>query len=132
LSRLAAIGYGFAYRILDAQYFGLAQRRERVFLVGYLGDWRPAAAVLLDAGCLQGDTAPSREAGKRTAHQLAPSLTSSGRGVERTGESRGQDPVIAMCLNAHGGMGRIDAESETFITGAFQNTGQGWWNDEPI
>ena len=56
------LGYGVAWRSLDAQYFGLAQRRERVFAVGYLGDWRPAAAVLLEPEGLRGDPAPSREA----------------------------------------------------------------------
>ena len=37
---LGKFGYGFAYRILDAQYCGVPQRRRRVFVVGYLGDWR--------------------------------------------------------------------------------------------
>ena len=44
LGGLAECGYGFAYRVLDAQYFGVPQRRRRVFVVGYLGDWRPAAS----------------------------------------------------------------------------------------
>ena len=39
LRGMGECGYGFAYRILDAQYFGVAQRRRRVFVVGYLGDW---------------------------------------------------------------------------------------------
>ena len=43
---LGECGYGWAYRVLDAQYFGVPQRRRRVILVGYFGDWRPAAAVL--------------------------------------------------------------------------------------
>lgn len=38
--------YGAAWRVLDAQHFGLPQRRRRVFVVAHLGDWRPAAAVL--------------------------------------------------------------------------------------
>lgn len=63
---LAQLGYGFAYRILDAQYFGVPQRRRRVFVVGYLGDWRRAAAVLFERHSLQGHTPPSREAGKET------------------------------------------------------------------
>jgi len=61
LGGLAVLGYGFAYRVLDAQYFGVAQRRRRVFVVGYLGDWRPAAAVLFERHSLQGNPAPSRE-----------------------------------------------------------------------
>jgi DNA (cytosine-5)-methyltransferase 1 len=61
LGALGELGYGFAYRILDAQYFGVAQRRRRVFVVGHLGDWRPAAAVLFERYSLSGHPAPSRE-----------------------------------------------------------------------
>lgn len=64
LGGLGELGYGFAYRVLDAQYFGVAQRRRRVFVVGYLGDWRRAAAVLFERHSLQGNPAPSRQAGK--------------------------------------------------------------------
>lgn len=59
--------YGAAYRVLDAQYFGVAQRRRRVFVVGYLGDWRRAAAVLFERHSLSGHPAPSREAGEEIA-----------------------------------------------------------------
>ena len=62
LGALAEIGYGFAYRVLDAQFFGVAQRRRRVFVVGYLGDGRRAAAVLFERESLSGNPAPSREA----------------------------------------------------------------------
>jgi DNA (cytosine-5)-methyltransferase 1 len=61
LGALAQLGYGFAYRVLDAQWFGVAQRRRRVFVVGHLGDWRPAAAVLFERESLRRNTAPSRE-----------------------------------------------------------------------
>ena len=67
LGALAEIGYGFAYRVLDAQYFGVAQRRRRVFVVGYLGDWRRAAAVLFERESLSGNPAPSREKGEKVA-----------------------------------------------------------------
>lgn len=67
LGGLAELGYGFAYRVLDAQYFGLAQRRARVFVVGYLGDWRRAAAVLFERESLLGHPAPCRKAGKGVA-----------------------------------------------------------------
>jgi DNA (cytosine-5)-methyltransferase 1 len=70
LGGLAECGYGFAYRILDAQYFGVPQRRRRVFVVGYFGDWRPAAAVLFEREGLRGDIAPRREARKRIADSL--------------------------------------------------------------
>jgi DNA (cytosine-5)-methyltransferase 1 len=62
LGMLAELGYGFAYRVFDAQYFGVAQRRRRVFVVGYLGDWHRAAAVLFERKSLSGNTPPSRQA----------------------------------------------------------------------
>lgn len=102
LGGLAKLGYGFAYRVLDAEYFGLAQRRRRVFVVGCLGDWRLAAAVLFERHSLQGHIAPSREAGQGFTHDISPCLTSSGRGVERIGETRGQDPVVAVTCAAKG------------------------------
>lgn len=46
LGGLGELGYGFAYRVLDAQYFGVPQQRRRVFVVASLGDWQSAAAVL--------------------------------------------------------------------------------------
>ena len=67
LGGLAELGYGFAYRVLDAQYFGVPQRRRRVFVVGYFGDWRPAASVLFERESLSGDTPPRREKGERVA-----------------------------------------------------------------
>ena len=67
LQALAECGYGFAYRVLDAQYFGVAQRRRRVFVVGYLGDWRPCASVLFEQDCLSGNTKKSREKRKTTS-----------------------------------------------------------------
>jgi len=66
LGAVAECGYGFAYRVLDAQYFGVPQRRRRVFVVGCLGDWESAAKVLFEPDCLRGDTPPSREKGKET------------------------------------------------------------------
>ena len=74
LGGLVELGYGFAYRVLDAQYVrvdgferAVPQRRRRVFVVGHLGDWRRPAAVLLERACLRGDPAPRREAGAGSA-----------------------------------------------------------------
>ena len=86
LGGLAVLGYGFAYRVLDAQYFGVAQRRRRVFVVGYLGDWRPAAAVLFERHSLQGHPAPSREKGQKPTASTSAS-TSVGSLCARTGQS---------------------------------------------
>ena len=67
LGALGELGYGFAYRVLDAQWFGVAQRRRRVFVVGYLGDWKRAAAVLFESESVRRDTPPSREKGQAIA-----------------------------------------------------------------
>ncbi|MFA5714977.1 MAG: DNA cytosine methyltransferase [Candidatus Paceibacterota bacterium] len=97
LAGLAKLGYGFAYRVLNAQYYGVPQRRRRVILVGHFGDWRRAAAVLFERHSLQGYPPPGAPALEGITGDVAPSLTGSGRGTERTGESRRQDPVIACC-----------------------------------
>ena len=65
------LGYGLAMRVLDAQYFGVAQRRQRVFVVGYLGDWRPATAVLFERQSCGGHPPPSRETGQEAAHDAS-------------------------------------------------------------
>jgi DNA (cytosine-5)-methyltransferase 1 len=69
LGDLADLGYGVAYRVLDAQFFGVPQRRRRVFIVGCLGDVRRPVEVLLEpegsggdssAGWSEGPAAPRR------------------------------------------------------------------------
>lgn len=110
---------------LDAQWFGLAQRRKRVFALVDFGDWVSRPPILLERHSLRGNTPPSREAGQEVTHDVAPCLTSSGRGVERAGDTRAR-PVVACfgggntsgqidaspTLNAHGV--RLDFESECF------------------
>lgn len=81
LAALGKIGYGFAYRVLDAQYFGVAQRRRRVFVVGYLGDWRRAAAVLFERESMSGHPAPSRETREDAAGYTATSFGKYSEGV---------------------------------------------------
>ena len=61
LGELSDVGYGLAWRVLDAQFFGVAQRRRRVFLVGCLGGVGRAAAVLFERDSVRGNTASSRE-----------------------------------------------------------------------
>ena len=70
LGLLGELGYGFAYRVLDAQYFGVPQRRRRVFVVGCFGDWRSAAAVLFERHSLSGNPAPRRQAWKGTSRGI--------------------------------------------------------------
>lgn len=95
LGGLAELGYGWAYRVLDAQYFGLAQRRKRVFVVGSAGGWTRAAAVLFESASLRGDSAPSRQAGQSVANSIVERPDRGG------GNSEGQR-LIAHALKAEG------------------------------
>ena len=67
LRAMDGLGYGLAWRILDAQYFGVAQRRRRVFLVGCLGDAGCSFEVLFEPDCVSGNPAPRRVARQGTA-----------------------------------------------------------------
>jgi DNA (cytosine-5)-methyltransferase 1 len=84
LGRLAQLGYGFAYRVLDAQHFGVAQKRRRVLVVGRLGDRAGTAQVLLEPEGVRGDPAPGALAGQTTAALLEQALTAV---IERSNRS---------------------------------------------
>ena len=129
LGALAELGYGFAYRVLDAQYFGVAQRRRRVFVVGYLGDWRPAAEVLFERESVRGDSAPSREKRQEAASRTPNSVASGkptfgtlsanagtklwlGNQEALSGDYHILQPIIAKCLITKT---RLDSETETLI-----------------
>lgn len=77
LSAMDELGYGMAWRILDAQFFGVAQRRRRLFLVGRLGE-RPPTEVLFEPDCLRGGPTSSREKRKELTGRA-------GRGAEVAG-----------------------------------------------
>lgn len=85
LGGLVELGYGFVYRVLDAQHLGVPQRRRRVFVVGHLGDWRRAAAVLFERHSLSGHSPPRREKGPSVA-----ALTANGVGTCGADDNQGQ------------------------------------------
>jgi DNA (cytosine-5)-methyltransferase 1 len=118
LGGLVQCGYGFAYRVLDAQYFGVPQQRRRVFVVGYLGDWRPAAAVLFEPASLRGHPAPRREAGE--VAPTIPSRSSAGGGLGTDFDCGGG--LIARCLTPGEG-NRLDGESCTFVAHTLRGEG---------
>jgi len=118
LGGLAECGYGLAYRVLDAQYvrvdgFGRAvpQRRRRVFVVGCLGSWQRAAAVLFEREGLRWDSPPSRQARQDVAGSLGAGSKRSGGRIGR--REAAANHLVAHTLNAKGGAGRIDSESES-------------------
>lgn len=121
LSGLAKRGYGFAYRVLDAQYSGLAQRRERVFVVGCSGGrWQRAAAVLFDAPRLRWNTPPRRETGKR----IAPTVEGrAGRSGANNFATSGGLAEIARSVRAQSQASHRE-DSETYVpvvTGAIRS-----------
>ena len=82
LGALAECGYGFAYRVLDAQYTrtqrfprAIPQRRRRVFVVGHIGNWKNPAKVLFNTTSMQENPPPIRRKQERIArestHRLA-------------------------------------------------------------
>lgn len=100
LGALGQIGYGWAYRVLDAQFFGVPQRRRRVFVVGHLGDWRRAAAVLFERHSLQGNPPPSRKAGQEVSATVTSGAANGGPAHgQRSGHAREANLIPAICVS---------------------------------
>ena len=113
LGGLAQLGYGFAYRVLDAQWCrvdshprAVPQRRRRVFVVGCArGDWRRAASVLLEPGGVRGNPPSRRTSGEGTPRGPAAGARDGGCAdvvgaiTTRTGNRQGAAEVDAgLCL----------------------------------
>jgi DNA (cytosine-5)-methyltransferase 1 len=120
-----------AWRCLDAQYFGVAQRRKRCFLVACPRDQGDPAKVLFEWEGLRRDTAPSREARKGIATNVAPSLTASNdpsrspqssevtQQVNAVLEASIVSPTITQCKGSRGG---CSSEAISEITAVQQAT----------
>ena len=101
LRAVAELRYGFSYRVLDAQNFGVPQRRRRVFVVGHLGDWKPTAEVLFESESLQWHPKKSRP-----TRQDSPGYIEGGFGAYNHSDVGGT-------IKASGGV--LSGGSETFI-----------------
>lgn len=119
LKGLAELGYGVAYRVLDAQYFGVPQRRRRVFVVGCLGYWRSAAKVLFESESLCGDITPRRDKGEEVANRLTKSPSSYNGFNPASSEGNGVvwPAPIASTLNASFGS-KLGLENQHINSGA--------------
>ena len=121
LGALGELRYGFAYRVLDAQWFGVAQRRRRVFLVGHASDWRRAAAVLFERESLRGDSAPSRAEGQGDAANAEASTR--GSVVYGGSDSECSDTVTSKWSKGSGGP--AGNECGLYVAHAVTPT---WWD----
>ena len=100
------------WSVLDAQWFGLAQRRDRVFLVRDSGDWRNRPPVLFDAESVRGNPPPRREAGADVAGTIAGGAHPSGFNGR---DAEVGNVVVARPLTAHAHGSRLDLDTENFV-----------------
>jgi DNA (cytosine-5)-methyltransferase 1 len=134
LAGLQSLGYGFSYRILDAQFVrvdghprAVPQRRERVFVVGHSsGDPRRAAAVLFEPEGMRGDSPPGREAGQGVAPTIS-SRPTGGGGLGTDFDCDGglicaNSGDVAYCITASA-QNSLDAETETLVAHALRAEG---------
>lgn len=103
---LAECGYGLAWRILDSRYFGVAQRRRRIFFVGSLGDQRAGTSgeVLFDSSRLFFHSQKARAEEKERARCVTKSTDESGSAVT--------DPVAALTARGVGTCGADDNQAQ--------------------
>ncbi len=101
-----------AWTVLDAQYFGVAQRRRRMFLVADFRGER-AAEILFESSRSAWDSPPSREAGQGTARDVTAGALHSGT-PGRDASDVGNGHLIAPCLSAHHSP-RYNPENEALI-----------------
>ena len=113
IRNLDELGYGMAWRILDAQFFGVPQRRRRVFLAGCLGDPAGPVEVLLEPESGEGNPAAGRQAGTRIAGTLAASAGGGGLGGAGQSVSSITSRLVETASTLQGGGRRghrVDAE----------------------
>jgi len=121
LGAVAELGYGASYRVLDAQNFGVPQRRRRVFVVGHLGDWRPSAEVLFESESLSWDSDKSRKKRKDSSSIPQGSTRVQGKGVATP--LLHQDHIDALCARDYKGL-NSDSLDKKAIVEVFENHAQ--------
>ena len=124
LETMAELGYGMAWRVLDSRFFGVPQRRRRVFIVGAVADGDPRAAAERAGQVLAvGTRCPRHPATRGEARPDIAVASLSGPGTGGPDDNDGQaGRIVSYALNCKRG-NRDDGESETFVTHALTSTG---------
>lgn len=132
LREMARRWRGIAYRVLDLQWFGVPQRRRRVYVVGHSGGWERAAAILFEPDGLRWDP-PTRRAARQ---DVAAAVTAGARKCDRGGG--GQENLVAfggnntsgpievaarLGCNESGSGYRLDFESDTLVAHSLRGEG---------
>jgi DNA (cytosine-5)-methyltransferase 1 len=104
LGAVAELGYGFSYRVLDAQNFGVPQRRRRVFVVGHFGDWKPTAKVLFESESLLRDSEKSTKKGESITSDITEGPTRSGPNASRVTPMLHQNVIDPLCARDYKGI----------------------------
>lgn len=119
-----------AWRVLDAQYFGLAQRRRRVFVIASARDGFDPTEVLFEREGVRRDTAPRRGEGQDSpigtlggtspggGWRFGADEAAAGQLIAFGGGANCAQTEVATALSAHPGGTRMDAETETFVVTA--------------
>jgi len=107
------------WAVLDAQWFGLAQRRRRVFAVLDTGDWQDRPPILLERDSLRGDTAPRRQARESTAATLGACPPNGGASSDEL--TAAVAPTLLARSRVGGGMGS-DFEMDGGLVATASNT----------
>lgn len=136
LGTLADLGYGLAWRVLDSRYFGVPQRRRRVFIVGALADGDPRAAAERAGEVLAvGTRCPRHPVARGEAREDAAVASLSGLGSGGPDDNDGQGgrlvsyalrdereraaDGLSLCEQTFPPHSRADGESETFVPYTF-------------
>jgi DNA (cytosine-5)-methyltransferase 1 len=150
-----------AWRVLDAQYFGVAQRRRRVFVVASARDDIDPTKILFEFDGVRRDSAPSRKAGERVAPTIAGCSNGGGsngpgrdidsveslqpypiantltarmhKGINSTVDE-GQTPVVTHSLRGEGFDASEDGTGRgtPLVPVAMRESGQGYWMQDDI
>lgn len=129
LESMDELGYGMAWRVLDAQFFGVAQRRRRVFLVGRLGDIEGPCQVLFESEEMRWDNPPSRAKRQEIALAAGAGTGSKTAGWPVSAGNIGHEPEQAPTVLAERNDAAICIKGDIARGARMGQGGKGWIDD---